>query len=410
MAQDYKEYILMHQDTNVIQLTLDQTTGAIASVGTLFCKEHLPVGIPVRRGIADRSALNDWWIGRSIPASRSGIRHLLDELHISAPQKLLEKCFGLSLSDAYWIRPADTLMKWADVNFYENPFSEDVGDILFGGGTPAKLSLLSPDNTSDGWLRKKWIIENQKRYLVKGGSGTLHQEPYNEVIASRIMERLGIPHVRYELRMLDGLPYSICEDFITPDTEYIPAWYLMHTFRKPNHISLFTHYMECCRTLGLKDAGRSVSQQITIDYLLVNEDRHQGNFGAVRRADTLEYIGAAPVFDTGSSLWFETPTPLIRATSKSGCKPFKTTHEEQLKLVTDFSWLDEKQLSGLGDIVRETFSGSAFVDSVRSERIAGAVEERARMLLSHIRRQTGFHDDISNDVRKNIAFSRQENP
>ena len=102
---------------------------------------------------------------------------------------------------------------------------------------------MSPDNTSDGWLRKKWVILDGKRCLVKGGSGANRQEPYNEVIASRIMERLGIPHVEYTLHMMDGQPYSVCEDFVTPETEYISAWYLLHTKAKPNHISLYQHYL-----------------------------------------------------------------------------------------------------------------------------------------------------------------------
>ncbi len=39
----------------------------------------------------------------------------------------------------------------------ENTFSDDVGNILFGqkiSNNP--VSLMSPDNTSDGWLKKKW--------------------------------------------------------------------------------------------------------------------------------------------------------------------------------------------------------------------------------------------------------------
>lgn len=89
-------------------------------------------------------------IGRSIPISRVGLKHLLEQSRISAPQKLLEKCLGLSLSDAYWIKPAESVLRWSDVNFYENPFSEYVGNILFGGGIAGEISLMSPNNTSDG--------------------------------------------------------------------------------------------------------------------------------------------------------------------------------------------------------------------------------------------------------------------
>ena len=162
--------------------------------------------------------------------------------------------------------------------------------MLFGGAAGEMPDLMSPDNTSDGWLRKKWVIMDGERCLVKGGSGAIQQEPYNEVIASRIMEKLGIPHVEYMLQIRDGLPYSVCRDFITPKTEYIPAWYLMHTKAKPNHVSLYQHYLERCEALGIPGAERMLSQQIVLDYIIANEDRHQGNFGAVRDAETLEFI------------------------------------------------------------------------------------------------------------------------
>ena len=97
--------------------------------------------------------------GACHPASRQGIRRALDELGVATAQSLLEKCLGLSLSDQYWIRPAGSALRWSEVNFFEHPFSDDVGNILFGRGSSGDpVSLMSPDNTSDGWLKKKWTI------------------------------------------------------------------------------------------------------------------------------------------------------------------------------------------------------------------------------------------------------------
>ena len=67
-------YTLMHKDIPVADLTLDETTGSIQRIDALFRGGHLPVGVSVRRGMADRAALNEWWEDRSIPASRSGLR------------------------------------------------------------------------------------------------------------------------------------------------------------------------------------------------------------------------------------------------------------------------------------------------------------------------------------------------
>ncbi len=59
---------------------------------------------------------------------------------------------------------------------------------MFGG--PFSGNFMSPDNTSDGWLRKKWVIQNQRRVLLKSGSGESQQEPLNEVLANMICDRL----------------------------------------------------------------------------------------------------------------------------------------------------------------------------------------------------------------------------
>lgn len=40
------------------------------------------------------------------------------------------------------------------------------------------------------------------------------------------------------------------------------------------------------------------------DDLLLNEEWHQSNFGAVRSADTLYHIWASSLFGGGLSLWF----------------------------------------------------------------------------------------------------------
>lgn len=288
-------YVLMHKNTPVADLQLDTDTGVIRSVGHVYNALHVPVGIPVKKGVIDRSALNTWWTGRAIPASRDRIRDALRELELASTQLLLDKCLGLSLSDQYWICPTSSGVRWEEVNFFQNAFSDDVGNILLGrGSSSGRVSLMSPDNTSDGWLKKKWAILDERRCLMKGGSGATQQEPYNEVLASSVMERLGIPHVTYTLTVQEDYPYSVCEDFITPETELIPAWYIMQTVKRPNHVSVYQHYMDCCEALGIPGVREAVDRMIVLDYLIVNEDRHQNNFGVVRNAETLEYLGAAP--------------------------------------------------------------------------------------------------------------------
>ena len=125
-------YTLMHKNITVADLSLDEETGLIVKIGEIYNFAHLPIGTTKDDLSANRALLNKWWTDRSIPASRSGVRDALEILRVSTPKLLLAKCYGLSLSDQYWVKPINSDLEWELVNFFDNDFSEDVGDILFG--------------------------------------------------------------------------------------------------------------------------------------------------------------------------------------------------------------------------------------------------------------------------------------
>ena len=60
--------------------------------------------------------------------------------------------------------------------------------------------------------------------------------------------------------------------------------------------------MNQLHSFGLTDVTSQLEQMIVLDALIANEDRHWGNFGALRNSESLEFIGLAPVFDNGNSL------------------------------------------------------------------------------------------------------------
>ena len=126
------KYILMHREIEVAEIELDELSH-ITNIYEVYAEEHFPVGTLGKHGV-DKTMLAKWWAKRSIPASRSGLRETLDLLHMSVPQELLAKCYGLSLSDQYWISPKDKPLMWKEINFFDHDFSEDVGNLLFGYG------------------------------------------------------------------------------------------------------------------------------------------------------------------------------------------------------------------------------------------------------------------------------------
>ncbi len=294
---------------------------------------------------------------------------------------------------------------WKDVNFFDNDFSEDVGDVLLGTQRDSDaISLLSPDNTSDGWLKKKWKIIDGVRVLLKSGSGATQQEPYNEVIASAICKRLGIDHIPYRLLMQNEYPFSACDNFVTKDTEFVSAWSIYKTAKKQNHISVYRHFLDCAETLGIPDMEDSVNKMIVLDYLIGNEDRHFNNFGALRNAETLAYIGPAPIFDSGTSLWFDKPVAMIGKGMPIPCKPFKNRHEEQIQLVTSFDFFHPSALDGIEEEIKAIAQGSVFMEKHRVDAICKGISDRITKLTSLISNHKRV-DEVSADVKKNVAYS-----
>ncbi len=400
--------ILMHKHIPVAGLELDDASGFIQKIDTVYAPEHLPIGVAYKNDIVDRRALNDWWTERSIPAGRSGVREALEKLELANTRMLLVRCYGLSLSDQYWIRPSGTELQWEDINFFQNDFSDDIGDVLFGADRDANhLDFSSPDNTSDGNLKKRWKIIDGKRCLVKGGSNPFRQQPFNEVIATGIMERLGIAHVPYRLIWNDGAPYSVCEDFVDENTELIPAWRILGVRKKNNSKSLYQHFVDCCNVLGIHGAVPFLDRMITLDYILANEDRHFNNFGALRNAETLEWIGMAPVYDSGSSLGYDKLPAQLRSEQDVVCKPFKNHHAGQLKLVTSFDWLDLSRLSDVGELITEVLSdenAADYVDQRRITAIRDSVQRRIRNLAEFTQSFRSQGElTTADDVKENIA-------
>ena len=300
------------------------------------------------------------------------------------------------------------------LNFFENGFSEDVGDVLLGKAEKnGHFDFSSPDNTSDGYLKKRWKIVDGKRCLIKGGSGTERQQPFNEVIATEIMSRLNIPHVPYTLIWDNNEPYSVCEDFVTADTELVSAWRILQVQQKSNNISVYQHLLNCCEAAGIVDEVKSLDRMIVLDFIIANEDRHLNNFGFLRNAETLEWLGAAPIFDSGSSLGYDKLASEIKPFDGIECKPFKSKHEAQLKLVSDFSWLDLNKLSDIEDVIRSVVSDERATERIgekRIEAIIHAVKVRISYLGDFIdKHKKTVVDTTEGDVEANVAETYVKN-
>ena len=334
------KFVLFNKTYPVLSLVYDSKLKTFTHITETLDERRVPVGISTKKGEIKIWDFNSWWSGRGIPQSRRNIEKILVEAGVFVPEELLMRNLGLTLSDQWWICPDGAALSWEDINFFGNDFES----MAYQNGI---MKGVHPNNTSDGNLEKFWTIENGKRMLYKQGSG-LCQEPFNEVVATRLHRRLLTPceFVPYELAEKDNLTWSVCPNFLKNNEEFIPATWVSKLYVKKNHESEHSHYVNCCEMLGAENVQLSLSHMIICDSLLSNTDRHFRNFGLVRNVDTLE-CRPAPIFDSGNSLWFDVSnTDLKKHTFKTVSKQFYENTSKQLLLVDDFSILSPENLEG----------------------------------------------------------------
>lgn len=215
----------------------------------------------------------------------------MTEMDIHSSVELLERC--LSLSDQYWIKEKNSDIARNDINFFENDFSEDMGKLLMGQiNYSDDLDIFSPDNSSDGNLKKKWEIINGIRYLIKGGNSFNNQEPFNEIIATKLYERIlqKDDYVTYTLIQENDMYNSACPTMANTDEELVSAYYIDRTIKQRGNDSLYPLFLEACNSLNIPNAKLQIDKMIICDYIIANYDRHYRNFRAIRNANTREWI------------------------------------------------------------------------------------------------------------------------
>ncbi len=348
-------YYLMHKNDIAAVLTIDEISGNIIKVGKRVEKSLLPPG-----GSLSAENLKKWWIRRAVPISQGKIKKILLSCGVPTVQKYLSHNLGLSLSDHYWINPVSHPLSWEKVNLFQNDFKDEIGELQFLREENVQIDILDlhnktifyPSASAQGELQKKWIVQDGIRCLIKGNYGVSCQQSINEVIATMIHERQKqVPYTVYRLCEIDtevGIGRGcICRDFATEKVEFISAYDIVSSVKKRNEVSEYEHFIAVCAANGLPEeqVRAFLEYQILSDFVITNTDRHFNNFGVLRDSDTLRFLGMAPIFDSGNSLfWNRLKLPfksdLLDISVSSFCKKEK----DLLRYVKDVSRLDIQKL------------------------------------------------------------------
>lgn len=292
-------YELKHFDETLLRFFASEDTNT-PEIKILWLNERKKDLLPLDLGKTENGLLR-WLRHRTIPKNRANVHNFLSKcnLSINRPMSIIKVSKGLSLNDCYWIVEDGFNGKFDDYNLYENKFSRILSLIAFSGyGSYVRLSIMSsPEFTTNGMLPKCWRRINKKVLLYKGGTtgaSNTGNEPYSEYYAYQIAKVLGINAIEYKLSKWKGVLCSTCELFTSKNVSFVPVGRIVRSggFEavKSYYEGLGPHYMEAFHDM------------LVFDALIMNTDRHFGNFGFLVDSQNNQIIAPAPLFDHGNSL------------------------------------------------------------------------------------------------------------
>lgn len=281
--------------------------------------------------------LDIWIRDRKIPRNRQFVENIVATYSVGGKDMLMDYIdisFGLSLNDSYWIVSNDKEYKWKDYNLYDNEFSEALQRASFGEELlKIRGFTSSPEYTTNGMLKKCWHRDNGKIYLYKGSSKEYAnggKEAYSEYYMAQVAEVMGFDCIPYDLKEFHGEIVSTCQIFTNENEGYVPIYQIFqnNNWKNLQRAELVNYIAEYYPIEKLQDI-------LLFDALIMNKDRHLGNFGMIIDNNTNQTLRSAPIFDNGYSILnFLTLDDLqdINNSKTEKVSYFSYLFDEQLKL------------------------------------------------------------------------------
>ena len=292
-------YLLKHFDHPLLRFSVEG--GAEPELHILWRNEEQKHLLPLDLEAPTEKGLESWIRHRSIPKNRAYVDTILSSmgLSINRPFDIMRVSKGLSLNDCYWITEEGFAGTFEQNNLYDNRFSRVLGQIAFTGYGSSNISAVSssPELTTDGMLPKCWRRESGVIRLYKGGTegaSNTGNEPYSEFYAAQIGKQLGYNVVSYGLTRWKGQLCSTCELFTSKTLSFVPVGKIVRT----GGMKAVREYYS---SLG-DEFVQALNGMFVLDAVILNTDRHYGNFGFLVDSVTNQIVAPAPLFDHGNSL------------------------------------------------------------------------------------------------------------
>ena len=288
------EYILKNKDKDLLAFTV-----SLDNFSQYVCRE-------VERYVSDELlppsfiSISEWLERRNYAKHKTHLLRWLREWQIDTVKGFIDITHALGLNDTLWVCPVSSNLTWENVSLYSNDFNDVVAKTAFSKGLNGlKLSSTSPEFTSEGSFIKCWVRNDNSSISLykKGSEGFANSglEPYSEFYASQLSSMLCSSSVDYDLRMFKGSLVSSCDMFTNESEGFIPVYKYLDAGKTYSMQQVFD-FMD---SLGYAE---EFSDMIVLDAVILNTDRHSGNFGFIVDNDTFRIKRFAPIFDHNMSL------------------------------------------------------------------------------------------------------------
>ena len=258
--------------TDMLLMCKDTPVYSISS-GKILSEKLLP-GAMLRGTLDfDRWMQTRYSAGSNATARRLMLRAFGTDNH----GNILKATRALSLSDCYWLKEPDEKVLFYEVTPYIH--EEWNGTDKFTGGSIATLFV-------NGTATKRWL---DSKTLLKESS-------FNEFDAYKLCTELVPQQYAAGAHLSDK---GLCL------TNFTSTDYFLESFEQSGYIGEF----DDARTVAIDLFKERAVALFVIDYLVESDDRHWGNIGFIRDANTGEYVSMAPYFDF-DWIWADWPVAL----------------------------------------------------------------------------------------------------
>ena len=224
---------------------------------------------------------------RVIDMSRTNARILKKALNITIDDetKIPLYAYALSISDDYWFKPKHSKIKYMDIKFNNDIYSDAAlkGDLTI---FPHKTKL-TPEITTTGSFEKGWKMVNGEWWLYKSGKP---KQLFSEMFCYKFAKLIGINTAIYEI---DG-EYIRSKNFAEV-CNFEPMAAIADNNDNYEFVFSLLHQID-------KTISKDYLKLIFFDSVVNNIDRHNENTGLLRERGTGKIISLAPNFDNNLAL------------------------------------------------------------------------------------------------------------